>query len=235
VVLLTELGPGHKKFLVTFSLSDVIETEQFVAREKELAEIYATLSGDGSRHIAVLHGLGGMGKTQLSIAYAKRHRHSYSAIFWLNIKDEESLKQSFAKVANRILREHPSASQLGGIDLKDNFDEIVDAVKMWLSLPNNTRWLLVYDNYDNPKVPGNTDSTALDIRKYLPESYQGSVIITTRSSQVKVGHRIQVQKLKDVDDCLKILANASRRDISVNGKELCNWWTIGGHMSNFKQ
>ena len=192
-----------------------------MARERELADIHTTLSCDGSRRIAVLHGLGGMGKTQLSIAYAKRHRHSYSAIFWLNIKDEDCLKQSFAKIARQILREHPSASQLSGIDLKDNFDEMVDAVKRWLSLPNNTRWLLVYDNYDNSKIPGNIDPTAVDIRQYLPESYQGSIIITTRSSQVRIGHRIQVKKLEDMNDSLKILANASRREVSVYGKKLC--------------
>ena len=41
--------------------------------------------------------IGGIGKTQLTVAYAKRHKDNYSAIFWLNIKDEEdSLKQSFA-------------------------------------------------------------------------------------------------------------------------------------------
>ena len=135
-----------------------------------------------------------------------------SAIFWLNIKDEDSLKQSFAKVAKQILREHPSASRLSSVDIKENIDEVIDAVKAWLSLPNNTRWLMIYDNYDNPKLAGNTDPAAVDIRKYLPESYQGSVIITTRSSEVKIGHCIRIRKLEDVRDSVKILSNASRRE-----------------------
>ena len=42
-------------------------------------------------------------------------------------------------------------------------DDVIDTVKAWLSLLNNTRWLLVFDNYDNPKLPGNTDQEALDI------------------------------------------------------------------------
>jgi hypothetical protein len=42
-------------------------------------------------------------------------------------------------------------------------DEVIDAVKVWLSLPNNTRWLMIYDNYDNPKLAGNTDPAAVDI------------------------------------------------------------------------
>ena len=70
--------------------------------------MHRMLRGDGSRRTVVLHGLGGIGKTQLTIAYAKRHRHNYSAIFWLNIKDEDSLRQSFAKVAKQIMRNHAS-------------------------------------------------------------------------------------------------------------------------------
>ncbi|KAI9780438.1 MAG: hypothetical protein M1839_006712 [Geoglossum umbratile] len=206
-------GIKYEDFSVAFSLSNVPEIEHFVAREEELAEMHRTLSGNGSRCTVVLQGLGGIGKTQLAVAYATRHKDNYSAIFWLNIKDEDSLKQSFSNLARQILREHPSASRLSSVDIKSNFDEVVDAVKAWLSLPDNTRWLMIYDNYDNP---GNTDATALDIRKFLPESYQGSIIITTRSSQVKIGHPIRIRKLKDVGDSLKILSNASKREGLIN-------------------
>jgi len=71
---------------------------------------------------------------------------------------------------------------------------------------------MIYDNYDNPRLPGKTDPAAVDIRKFLPESYQGSIIITTRSSQVRFGHSIQIRKFKDVHDSLEILSNASRRE-----------------------
>ena len=217
--ILTGIGTKREDFSVAFSLSDVSEVEQFVAREEELTEINRTLRGDGSRRITVLQGLGGIGKTQLAIAYAKRYRDNYSAVFWLNITDEDSLQQSFAKAAKQILREHPSASRLRSVDnIKEKLDDIIDAVKEWLSLPNNTRWLMIYDNYDNPKLAGNTDPAAVDIRKFLPESYQGSVIITTRSSQVKIGHPIRIRKLGDVHDSVKILSNASRREALVDGK-----------------
>ena len=128
-----------------------------MAREEELAEIHRILRGDDTRRTVVLRGLGGIGKTQLTIAYAKRHKDSYSAVFWLNIKDEDSLKQSFAKVAKQILREHPSIGRLSSVNIKENLDEVIDAVKEWLSLPNNTRWLMIYDNYDNPRFADNTD------------------------------------------------------------------------------
>jgi hypothetical protein len=214
---LTGAGIKREDFSVPFSLSDVVQIENFVAREEELAKMHTALSRGGNRDTVVLYGLGGIGKTQLSVAYAKRHKENYSATFWLNIKDEDSLKQSFTKVAKRILQEHPSASRLSSVDTNGDLSEVVDAVKAWLSLPDNTRWLMIYDNYDNPKVSGNPDPTAVDIRKYLPESYQGSVIITTRSSKVKIGHKMQIRKLENLHDCLAVLENASGREELING------------------
>ncbi|KAH6714009.1 hypothetical protein BKA61DRAFT_656555 [Leptodontidium sp. MPI-SDFR-AT-0119] len=192
---------GYKRedFSVAFSLSDVSDVEHFVAREDELSKIHKTLQGDGSRRAVVLHGLGGIGKTQLSIAYAKRHKDDYSATFWLNIKDEDSVK------------EHPSAIPVSNQETNQNLDEVVESVKAWLSLPNNTRWLMIYDNYDTPKLSSGMDPTAVDIKRFLPESYQGSIIITTRSSEVKIGHIIHIRKLSDIRDSLEILLTVSRR------------------------
>jgi hypothetical protein len=198
-----------------------------VAREDELSKMHKTLKGDGSRRAVVLHGLGGIGKTQLSIAYAKRHKDNYSAIFWLNIKDADSLKQSFAKLAKQISREHPSAIPISNLMANQNLDEVVESVKSWLSLPNNTRWLMIYDNYDNPKLPSKTDPTAVDIREFLPESYQGSIIITTRSSEVRIGHPIQIYKLWDVYDSVQILSNVSRREGLRSSKNPTHFFDIG--------
>lgn len=102
--------------------------------------------------------------------------------------------------------------------MKGDLTEVIDGVKAWLSLSNNTRWLMIYDNYDNPKSAKNADPTAVDIRHFLPESYQGSVIITTRSSEVKIGRYLPITKLKNVQDSLKILLNASGREALENGK-----------------
>ena len=102
--------------------------------------------------------------------------------------------------------------------MEGSLDGLIDSVKAWLSLPNNTRWLIIYDNYDNPKLPGNEDPTALDIGKFLPESYQGSVIITTRLSRVGIGYPIRVRKLENIRDSLEILSNSSRREGLINGK-----------------
>ncbi|KAH8203664.1 hypothetical protein TruAng_002194 [Truncatella angustata] len=173
-------GTRANDFSVSFSLSEVFEVPHFVAREREIAEMRRTLSSDGSRRVVVLHGLGGIGKTQLAVAYTKRYRDEYLAILWLNIKDEASIQQSFTKAAIQILRQHPNASGLNALDLRQNHEEVIEAVKEWLSLPGNTRWLLVYDNYDNPRLANRIDDTGIDINRFLPMSYQGSILITTR-------------------------------------------------------
>jgi ATP/maltotriose-dependent transcriptional regulator MalT len=209
---------NEESFSVSFSLSEISETEHFVARQEELAQIHRTLSEDLGRRTVVLHGLGGIGKTQLAIAHAKAHQADYSAIFWLNIKDKDSLKQSYARIVRRILQEHPSASRLGAVTEDSEFDEVVAAVKRWLDHPKNTRWLMVFDNYDNPKVPGVIDHAAVDILQFLPEAHHGSIIITTRSSKVNIGRRIRISKLEDVHDSLRILSDASRREGVLDGE-----------------
>ena len=203
---------------MSFSLLEVPVIEYFVARQEELIEIREALDKDGSRRTTVLHGLGGVGKTQLAATYAKRYKADYSAIFWLNSKDEDSLRQSFARIARRILRECPSVSRLCEINEDSSPEEVVDAVKCWLANAKNTRWLMIYDNYDNPKLRSNKDPTAVDLRRFLAEADHGSIIITTRSSQVKLGHRIRVDKLKEIRDSLEILSHSSGRRSVPDGK-----------------
>jgi hypothetical protein len=100
---------------------------------------------------------------------------------------------------------------LSSVDQDKDLDLVASTVKAWLDYPRNTGWLMIYNNFDNPKVPSNPDSSAVDIREFLPRSDHGSIIITTRSSQVRQGKRIHVQKLLDVREGLEILSNISGR------------------------
>ncbi len=92
-----------ENFSVPFGLSGVPEVQEFIGRKEELIGIKKAFQGNGSqRKIVLLHGLGGIGKTQLAVASMKEHRDTYSAIFWLNGKNEDMLKQSFAGIAKRF-------------------------------------------------------------------------------------------------------------------------------------
>ncbi|RMZ87477.1 hypothetical protein DV736_g5297, partial [Chaetothyriales sp. CBS 134916] len=187
------------QFTIGFDLSAIPEAAQFVARENELAEMHRLLHGHKSRSAVVLHGLGGIGKTQLAIEYARRHKEKYTAVFWLNANDEDSLKSSFRNIAEHVVEEQKgksSTSVLASIDLDGNLDQVVAAVKTWLNLRRNTRWLMIYDNYDNPRTPGN-----LDWHKLV---------------RVVTSH---VQKLPNIHEGLEILSNTSKRENIENDRD----------------
>ncbi|KAK5202891.1 hypothetical protein LTR47_010827 [Exophiala xenobiotica] len=180
---LTELGHDSDQFVVDVDLSAIPDAAKFVARENELGEMRRLLQGHKSRSSVVLHGLGGISKTQLAIKYAIRHKEKYTAIFWLNANDEDSLKLSFRRMAQRILEDQegrPSTRALASVDLDGDLDHVVTAVTTWLNLRRNTRWLMIYDNYDKPRTPGNVDRSGVDIRWFLPRADHGSIIIRTR-------------------------------------------------------
>lgn len=63
-------------------------TDQFVGREKDLHQLWNLLRPEASimRKVVILYGLGGIGKTQLAIRFARLHRGDFAAIFWLNGK-----------------------------------------------------------------------------------------------------------------------------------------------------
>ncbi|ORY63373.1 uncharacterized protein BCR38DRAFT_344867, partial [Pseudomassariella vexata] len=160
----------------------------------------------------------------------------------LNATDETSLQQSFARVAEWILRQQPWSDYIKmAVDDRD-IKMITKAVKRWFDDPRNDRWLLVYDNYDNPKlnsanqrdestkgttgskVEGDTSqadiptSKAYDIRPFFPDCYQGAIIVTTRSSTVKLGKTVQLEKPRNLDDSLEILALTSHQHSLENGE-----------------
>lgn len=47
-------------------------------------------------------------------------------------------------------------------------------VQRWLSEEGNDRWLLIFDKYDDPQLPGIRSATGYDIRRFFPTRSQGS-------------------------------------------------------------
>jgi hypothetical protein len=191
---------------------EVSHVDYFVGRSDELAAMHQELQNDSSRRMVVVHGLGGIGKTQLALAYAQRHKDGYSAVFWVNSKDIDALRQGYAAAGRRIHRDYPLLVHFKAIVEGSDLDEAAEAVKGWLSSAGNDRWLIIFDNYDTPKLPGREESGTFDIRPFLPEADHGAVLITTRSSQLQVGRPVAVKKLHDTEHSLEILSQTSGRD-----------------------
>jgi hypothetical protein len=194
-----------------FNLFDAPEINDnlFVGREQTFQQMEDILqphraTSDLTRKVLILGGMGGIGKTQLTIMYAKRFRSNYSSILWLNANDEAALQRSIYSLVKRIIT--PKAAiqlELGQLWLH---------LSNWPSELDNNRWLLVFDNNDDP--------SQYPITKYYPSVSHGSIIVTTRQPHRVIGEQIIVESLKSVEEGLQILATRSGRERTKTGMQM---------------
>ena len=182
-----------------------IDPTLFIGRKFELDQMKGILEpGRKSQEHRrlVLGGKGGIGKTQLVIAYANRYRDDYKSVFWLNATSEATLKDSFKSMAEQIFNvQEPEV--LGG-------NRAVIHVHRWLSHQENTQWLLIFDNYDEPGQ--------FDIQKYYPFASHGTTVVTTRRPDLVAGREIRIEPLKNIEESLEILETRSQRKDAKTGK-----------------
>lgn len=110
-----------------------------------------------------LHGEGGVGKSQIAIEYAYRHRNEYDVIWWVPSERPAQILASLIELGDRL-------------DL-DVGNEVISAVpKVRAALQAGVpygNWLLVFDNAETPET----------VREYFPEEGTGKVLITSRNQQ----------------------------------------------------
>ncbi|KAI4732999.1 hypothetical protein E4T50_16445 [Aureobasidium sp. EXF-12298] len=172
---------------VPFSLKGMPVVDHFVPRVKDMQKLesfFFTGKADlNRRKMFVVHGLGGIGKTQLCIEFIRRQQEKYSAVFWLDGSSEDALRRSFTDVVTRLpAAEVPLALAQAAEQASPNYRLIVQGVLDWLSLPSNRRWLLVIDNVDRDHTATVKDPLAYDVKQYLPAADHGSMLVTSRLS-----------------------------------------------------
>ena len=88
--------------------------------------------------MVAIFGLGGMGKTQLSLHFARQDHQRYSAVIWLNASSEVTLKTAYMSLAQRIQR-HNKQREAGQseviVQLKEK--QAIQLVRQWLSQAEN--------------------------------------------------------------------------------------------------
>lgn len=138
--------------------------KSFVGRESEIAELGEKLASDDDCRRVSLHGLGGIGKTQIALEYAYllKGRNPRCAIFWLPATSRESLEQAYMQIGHLL--------QIHGIG-EENVN-ISQLINKRLNEQSSDPWLLIVDN---------ADLTSSDMLHDLPSNSRGSIIFTTRS------------------------------------------------------
>ena len=174
-------------FHVQFQIDCLPIPSHFVTRNAEIKEIECSLlptHGHSGRRLHVLYGLGGIGKTQLALAYARAHQLTYSAVLWLNGDNKETLLQSFASFAKVAKIKGQSAMAAINTSYIPDKEADTQAVIRWLTLENNKNWLMIFDNVDREYQEQMYDPQAYKISCFLPPTDHGSVLITTRLSSL---------------------------------------------------
>ncbi|KAL8978289.1 MAG: hypothetical protein Q9205_006094 [Flavoplaca limonia] len=201
-----------------------IDEQLFIGREDELGHLHEWLSPSTERqNVVAISGLGGIGKTQLSLHFARQHHQRYSAVIWSNASSEVTLKAAYISLAQRI-RRHNKQREARQSEVAEQLKEeqAVQLVRQWLSQAENKTWLLMFDNYDDPQLPGLHSTTGYDIRTFFPYSTQGSILITTRSSRITFAKSVRLNKFDDLNQSLAVLTRRSGRQAheDVDAKEL---------------
>ncbi|KAI4225787.1 MAG: hypothetical protein L6R40_008348 [Gallowayella cf. fulva] len=201
-----------------------IDEQLFIGREDELAHLHEWLSPSTERqNVVAISGLGGIGKTQLGLHFARQHHQRYSAVIWLNASSEVTLKAAYMPLAQRI-RRHNKQRETGQSEVTEQLKEeqAIQLIRQWLSQAENKTWLLMFDNYDDPRLPGTRSSTGYDIRTFFPYSTQGSILITTRSSRITFAKPVRLNKFDDLNLSLAVLTRRSGRQAheDVDAKKL---------------
>ncbi|KAJ6007347.1 hypothetical protein N7540_011323 [Penicillium herquei] len=123
----------------------------------------------------VLHGLGGSGKSQLTLKYAecKREEFKFNPVLWIDATTEELLRSSFARCAREL---GLSDSQKPQKDTGLRDDPTIRLVLRWLQdrTEEDPEWLVILDNVDD---------ITWNIKDVIPEGTRGRLIITSQDTR----------------------------------------------------
>src|SRR5215475_11722047 len=133
-------------------------TRLFVGRGRELEAVGEALRAGGVAAVVAVHGLGGVGKTQVALAYA--HRSSALVRWWVNAADRDTAVADLAALA----------AVLG---LPEQDDQRAAAISALREVSRRGRFLLVYDDAPGPEALAGL---------LPPAAAGGGAVITSRAT-----------------------------------------------------
>ncbi|KAB5583449.1 P-loop containing nucleoside triphosphate hydrolase protein [Coniochaeta sp. 2T2.1] len=111
-----------------------------------------------------LHGLGGVGKSEIALQYAHSRSKEYDAVLWVLSENLNALETSFTDLCLKL--------GLKGAQEKNNAVNKV-ILKTWLQ-KTTKKWLIIFDNAWSQQL----------LWEYWPVANRGAVLVTTRNRSI---------------------------------------------------
>lgn len=146
-----------------------LRNTSFVGRQALLRDVEEQLSAQDTAAVLphALHGLGGVGKSQLALEYIYTHQHDYKVICWIPAERESLILAGLAALAAQ-LGVAPAGQDVGTPTANTAVPAVLEALRTGTPYDN---WLLVFDNAEDVEV----------VRQYFPTNGPGKVVVTSRN------------------------------------------------------
>ncbi|HEX5404507.1 MAG TPA: FxSxx-COOH system tetratricopeptide repeat protein [Pseudonocardiaceae bacterium] len=135
----------------------------FTGRSGPLDQLSERLAAGGTTAVlpAALHGMGGIGKTQMAVEYIYRHLTDYDIVWWVQAAHPAQIRAGLTELAQHL-----------GLPGSAEANTAVPAVREALRLGQPyRRWLLVFDAAESPEM----------VRPFFPANGPGEILITSRN------------------------------------------------------
>jgi len=222
-------GKQSRRNLQRFFQLPLLDNPHFTGRQEHLEQLYRVFQVErpfentSSRwkasenlHCALLIGLGGSGKTEIALKYARLHRQDYSAVIWVDGTSPKTLHSSFARIS-AIFPTGLQGDQRNYSPINFRFNPTVSCLDLpatisshqsfkitdWLRDSLGYSWLVIIDNMDDPKMID-------EVETFLPLWQTGDVIITSRNREAsRLGTAIQVSEMEH-SEAVQLLLRSTR-------------------------
>ena len=168
----------------------------------------------------VIAGMGGLGKSTVALTAARMARERGYRVWWVRAADSALLTSGMLEVLREL-----GAPESVTVPVREGARTAPERAWEFLNGDHHAgrRWLLVFDNADNPAVLAGADAgTPADGTGWLRPDPAGLVIVTSRVRDPGVwGSRIALRELRPLDDeaGAEVLRDLARQVADPGGRQ----------------